>query len=135
MSLAQNPTPKHVHTQLLGAVRKQLASDAMLAGLLLADEHQPPRLSVSLLETRPWASATFNGAHHHLEMALHNDGPLQQSAPATDRIISALHDADLMLNGYALIDFQFAGAETKLDDGGSSCRLHFDALTLSDDVG
>ncbi len=134
MSLVQNKSPKHVHTQLLGAVRTQLANDAVLAGLLLADDGHSPQLSVSLLETKPWASATFNGAHHHLEMALNGEGPKSLTVQATDRIILALHDADMTLNGYALIDFQFAGAETKIDEDGSCCRLHFDALTLSDDI-
>lgn len=128
-------TPQHVHTQLLGAVRKHLARDAVLAALLLADQSHAAKLSVAVLETKPWASATFNGARHHLEMALLNVATHDQPASTTDRIISALHDADMTLHGYALIDFQFAGAETKMEDCGSSCRLHFDALTLSDDIG
>ena len=131
-------THPHVHSQLLGAVRSQLARDTTLAGLLGSSDH-PSRLSVSVLETRPWASATFNGARHHLEMALQDSNGTDDSRllsatdVTTDRIIQALQDSDLSLLGHALIDFQFSGAETSINASGSICRLRFDALTLCDE--
>lgn len=69
-----------------------------------------------------WASATFNGARHHLTLsAVQSD--------ALDRWLAALPEAEIDIRGHLVADIEVRGV-SRSEDG--SALIELEVLTLSD---
>lgn len=75
--------------------------------------------------SRTWASATFLGARHVLQLRLR--GP--EGIAAADRFLDGLEAAEFRLRGHILADIALV-ARDRLDD--SAIRLRIEALTVED---
>ncbi len=116
------------HGALLRGLRRLMESDALLAPLLA--DRQIPSLTVEGLHSEPWASATFTGQRHKLDLKLRGEGT--QLEAARERLVAQLGEADLDLRGHVLVDLSLAEATTCSEAGEAFCRLSFEALTVED---
>lgn len=76
------------------------------------------------VDSREWASITFNGARH--EIAIRLVGPSAQAA--ADRFLAGLDTSEYRLRGHLLADIALIARE-RTDDG---VRLEIEALTVED---
>lgn len=76
---------------------------------------------VRAVETRSWASATFAGARHRLEVRL-------PSAAAVDAFEAGLGEAEFSLRGHLLADIAVAGRR----EVGAGMMLEVEALTIEE---
>lgn len=83
---------------------------------------------------RSWHSATFDGQEHDIGIELWVDETVWPAREVAACFIDALHNADLQLNGHALVDLQFEQSETRTCEqrGQTHCILRFRALTVVD---
>ena len=100
------------HTGLLRALRMLLATGGVANGL--------PTLTIEGLSVRPWASATFSGHTHEIELRLRGH--------TAEPLLEQLNALDPMIPGHALIDLTIA----KVCRDGDSIRVVIEALTLED---
>jgi hypothetical protein len=121
------------HGLLLRAVQTALAETPTIGALLMGSQTDR-QLAIADLETKAWASATFSGHRHRLEIAYRAQGEdLHASSQIVAQVVQRLDDADLCLPGHALIDLRFVGAKTQTGATGDvSANLAFDAITLED---
>lgn len=117
------------HGELLRGLRRLMDGDPVLAPLLSNDRNSPS-LTVEGLSSEAWASATFAGHRHQLDLCVRGPEPLL--AQARTRLEARLRDADVPMRGHVLVDMTLAAAETFVDDGETRCRLSFEALTVED---
>ena len=87
-----------------------------------------PVLVVENLESEAWASATFTGARHQLEVRI--EGEHAPSAAAA--IAARLAEAELLVPGAIVADVALVRQATALGVDGPTCRLAFDLLTVDD---
>lgn len=100
------------HVGLLRAMRLLLTTGGVASGL--------PPLTIEGLSARPWASATFSGHTHSIELRLRGSH--------VEPLLAQLTTIDPMIPGHALIDM--AVVEVARDDDG--VRVVIEALTLED---
>ncbi len=81
---------------------------------------------VSDIRSRPWASATFEGARHRLALRLEGRDAAHEAA----RLLAGLEDWDVPMRGQFLAEISFLAEERW--DSGAVC-LHFEALTIECD--
>ncbi len=133
--------PPSAHTQLLAGLRHSIQRHPALAHLW-AEWPGSTGLSLASLESRPWASATFNGERHRLELRLRSRPErLAGDMSGLDVLIQHLDAIQLPLSGHALIDVHFADARTQSvhlpgqipgQEPFAECTICFEALTLVD---
>lgn len=122
-------TINEAHGALLRGLRRLMLADPMLAPLMSADGHLP-RVTVQGLASEPWASATFTGHRHRLDLKLRGlAGELER---VRERLWRRLRDADIAMRGHVLIELSLASAETRIEQDGEICCLTFEALTIED---
>lgn len=139
---------KGLHRAILKALNKSTRIGELLgAGGRICGEDMPqdtdhpddqgrPSIILRSGTARSWHSATFDGQEHALVL----DVFCKRRGPDTQEISSAiierLHDADLPINGHALVSLDFECSETTAaedpGDGIDQCRLYFKALTIGD---
>ena len=78
--------------------------------------------------TVDWASATFVGARHEIEVVLNPAPRMAGEAPVTDAIAARLANAEAALPGHLLADMILADHE----EADGQLRLAIEALTLVD---
>ncbi len=100
------------HVGLLRALRALLASGGVASGL--------PPLTIEGLSARPWASATFTGQTHCIE--------LRVRGTTVEPLLTQLLAIDPMIPGHALIDLTIADVSRTAD----GVRVVIEALTLED---
>lgn len=115
------------HGALLRGLRRLMSGDAVLAPLL---DREVPRLTIEGLHSEAWASATFTGQRHRLDLMLRGRGA--DLAAARERLQVRLVETELDLHGHVLVDLTLAKAETCTEGGEEICRLSFEALTVED---
>jgi hypothetical protein len=122
-----------VHMQLLSAIRHRILAHEILAPLWSAWPGSSG-LSLTFLESRPWASAMFNGERHTLELRLATkSNPESPFAEKINLLINQFDEVEIPLKGHALIDFHFVKARTEAaKNEGTECLIAFEALTLAD---
>ena len=81
-------------------------------------------LHVEAIRGRPWASVTFSGARHELDLRL--TGPSAEQAAA--RLTSCLDSAEFKLRGHFVADIALVSKEAA-EDG---VRLRLEALTVEE---
>lgn len=97
----------------------------------LLQKRQNPMMVVENLSTESWASATFSGCRHRLDLRL--SGKIQQVAQAKDRLHDTLAQSDIPLARGCVIDSSLNDvAWEENDDGTVSCRLTCHFMTLDD---
>lgn len=98
------PNTSAIALQLLRAVVATAGCDP--------SDREKPIIVTELLETRDWASATFEGEVHRLHLRI--DGEASAVAAMLDRLRHGLPDRDIALNGWFVADIL---VEDRQDDG------------------
>lgn len=115
-----------VHGALLRGLKRLLSLDAGLAAL---PGGEVPAMVVEEMETEPWASVTFAGWRHRIELRLEGDG--QAVEAAVERAGALIERADLTLPGHLLAEIAVTGADSRWLDGGQMATcLTIEALTV-----
>jgi len=83
-------------------------------------------VSANVLEQVDWASVTFTGARHRLQVTLDGEGAVGAAADFLDK----LPDLDLPIPGHIVADIALV-AEQRGDDG-RHATLDLEALTIED---
>ena len=95
-----------------------------------------PYVIVTNTDSRIWRSVTFYGAHHRvtLDLMTPEGCSLDDAVSQSDDIIQALHGADFILQGHALIEIQHEKADYNIiaDKNAYLVRLLFTILTVVD---
>lgn len=104
----ERPREAQVEARLAAA----LTGSARLAGIDVA---------VTAHRSRPWASATFVGAHHALTL-------LAPRSPGLGGWVAALPDAELPMRGHIVASV----AVDRIEDDGEAVTLVLDVLTLEE---
>lgn len=123
------PFPSRSHAPLLAAIRRLIAPAAATRGEAAADR-ETPTIVVESLRVEDWASLTFEGEKHWLDLRI--DGSRAVIAGAQARLAAALDDADFELPGHLVADIALVSTALVGDARHASCRLRFEALTIAD---
>lgn len=116
-----------VHVRLLRGIRTLIASDAELGRWL--DGAEAPHLVIEAFDSEPWASLTFTGTRHRLDLRL--QGPVGDVAKAAARVRQLLKDPALDLPGHFLAEIETE--EKSPEAGGQGCvqvAIAVEALTI-----
>jgi len=131
------PLTRDAHRPLIAALRKLIGSSDNLAALIGGGEGRPPTavspllLIVESLGCEPWASATFVGQTHWLEVRL--EGHPQAVETACRALESQLADAEFDVCGTIVADVAVnTGAPITRADGVQYCCLRLEILTIDD---
>jgi hypothetical protein len=100
-------------TALVRALRGFVAGLDPACGLVFED-----------LRSRAWASVTFSGARHELQLLLSGENAATAAGQFTER----LGDAEFRLRGHLLADIALVSSDTT----GEGVRLRLEALTVED---
>ena len=106
------PLLRDAHGALLRGLRDALAGDE--------GDRDLPRLTIEGLQSRAWASATFSGNTHVVE--------LRWRGGDVEPLLARLAELEVDMPGHAMIDL--AVAEVARD--GDATRVVIEALTLED---
>lgn len=112
------PMISGVQGALLRAIRRYLEEGA-------ADAF--PAIVVEATASEAWASATFSGHRHRLELSF-SGGDVAQ----IDRLAVALQNADLVMPGHIVADMSMVEHQAHDGDTAPLHRLVFEALTVAD---
>lgn len=105
---------------LLRSLERWLAAEQARRGL--------PLLVVESLDSEAWASATFTGARHRLEVRIEGE----RAVSAAAAIAARLAEAELLVPGAIVADVALVRQDTDLGPDGALCRLVFELLTVDD---
>lgn len=138
-----------VHVRLLRGIREVIAADETLAGWLarpfdLVDAHrldvhrldkhraEPARgLVIENFESEPWASLTFLGMRHRLDVRL--SGEEAHVADAYDRLKALLADPPLNLPGHFVAELELIDSLGEIrPDGRMDLSVRIEALTIEE---
>jgi hypothetical protein len=96
-----------------------------------ADPFRPPTMVIEELREEPWASLTFTGTRHHVELRL--DGHAQALADAIEALAKWSEDADPLPGGHFLAEVQVMETAREVGEGGRmALSLRLDALTIEE---
>lgn len=112
------PLMTGAHGALLRALEKYFDTER---------ERNLPGLRIEGLRSESWASVTFSGHRHHLDLAL---GVTQEAA--LDGLISTLSSAELVVPGHFVADVTLIAREWQRTADGRRIRLSFEILTIED---
>lgn len=84
------------------------------------------QLEVAVLACSQWASVTFTGARHRLEVRLAGAGAVGAAAD----FLAELPELDLPIPGHVVADISLLAEERR--GGGADVRLVLEALTIED---
>ncbi|QPQ54004.1 hypothetical protein IC614_06375 [Allosphingosinicella flava] len=98
-------------SELLRAIRRRAGDRATLA--------------IENLSSRPWASATFSGARHHIAFRIEGD----HADDMADALLTGIEAAEFTLRGHIVADIIVLGRD--LTDRGA-VRIRLEALTVED---
>ncbi len=88
-----------------------------------------PALVVEGFESEPWASLTFTGSKHVIELRL--SGEREEIRRVVERLRCELADMDLGLAGHFLADAGITETACSVDKSGRTCLgLRLEALTI-----
>lgn len=118
---------RDAHAKLLRAIRAILAEDPALIASPV-DGLQP--LVVEGLASERWASLTFTGQRHRLDLRL--TGHPDRIEAARRAITARLCGAEFDLKGHIVADMALVASETCRDGDLESCSMCFEALTVED---
>lgn len=87
-----------------------------------------PGLVVEGVKSRSWASATFTGARHEVDLRLEGAG----AAAAAAAFLENLECAEFDLRGHILADISLVSDQRHWSPGCEQVRLRIEALTVED---
>ncbi|MDE2579547.1 MAG: DUF3168 domain-containing protein [Hyphomicrobiales bacterium] len=109
---------------------------ALLGGAHVFDEAPPgapaPRISLSEAQARDWSQAGSPGAEQFLVITVWSQQRGGREAlDIADRVVAVLNEAQLTLQGHALIDLRFQQMATRREQNGrfARCDIRFRATT------
>jgi len=105
---------------LLRSLERWLEAERVRRGL--------PLLVVESLGSEAWASATFSGARHDLEVRIEGE----RAVSAAAAIAARLAEAELLVPGAIVADVALVRQTTGLGPDGPTCTLAFELLTVDD---
>lgn len=117
------------HVRLLRRMREWISADPWFANWHGRDAK--PSLSIESFGSEPWASLTFSGSRHALDLRLDGaDGDVKQ---ALQQLQEQLSETDLGLAGHFLADIQITETTAEIDENGrTSLCLRIEALTIEE---
>ena len=83
-------------------------------------------VEVRVLGRSDWASVTFAGARHRLEVVVQGDGTVGAAAD----FLRSLPNLEFTIPGHIVADIALVSEERR--DGGGYARLELEALTIED---
>ncbi|MGD8326794.1 MAG: hypothetical protein PVF65_07760 [Sphingomonadales bacterium] len=121
---------QHVQSALRSAIQSFVAKDPQIAEILCSSLEG---VKIEDNQSWPWHSATFEGLRHRFSLrSRFQKGQEDRADELCERLIHRLHNADLDVEGHALVDLSFAHSATAISNCDVSCEIEFDALTISD---
>lgn len=118
-----------VHVRLLRGIRVLIAADPQLAQWL--DDRDGPRLVIEGFDSEPWASLTFSGTRHRLDIRL--QGLRAEIGVASTRLRALLEEPDLVLPGHFLAEIEVVESIAEIhQDGLMSVAIQVEALTIEE---
>jgi len=116
-----------VHVRLLRGLRGLIASDPRLARWL--DDSEGPSLVIEGFDSEPWASLTFTGTRHRLDVRL--QGPHDEVEAASAQLRALLTEPDLSLPGHFLAEIEVVESIAEINqDGLMGLAIQIEALTI-----
>lgn len=113
----------HVHAAVLRAVAAE-------AGLSAADREKPIMI-VEDVRSTDWASATFVGARHEIDLRL--EGPQAGLDTAIERLVSGITEREIVVAGQIVAEIGVTlGAQNKPNVNLSVRSLTVNVLTIMD---
>jgi hypothetical protein len=117
------PFSNHVHAALLRAIASEAGLDAR--------DREKPILIVEEIRSVDWASATFIGARHEIDLRL--EGTAAAVAAAAERLVEALPEADIPICGHIVAEIAATPVNTTEQKVNiPSERLRVNVLTIID---
>ncbi len=108
------PLRQDATTALLRALRERIGADAEVV--------------VERVTSKAWASATFSGARHTVDLRLAGTA----AEAATDALLANLDEAEFRLRGHILADIALVSQRRYGLDGAMVVALSLEALTVED---
>jgi hypothetical protein len=95
------------------------------------DPVHPPTMIIEELHEEPWASLTFTGTRHRVELRL--DGREQALAEAVEALSTWSEEADPLPGRHFLAEVQVTETAREVGEGGRmALSLRLDALTIEE---
>ena len=131
------PLTRDAHRPLMQALRQIVGLGDTVAGLTAKLDARPPSpatpplMLVESIGSEPWASATFVGQTHWIELQLEGHG---DAVAATCRRLEAeLGEAEFDVAGHIVADVAVEAAlPVTAANGITSCNLRLEILTIED---
>mgnify|MGYP005816549489 CR=1 FL=1 len=119
------------HVRLLRAMRQAIAADRWFDPWLGDAGGAGPALVIEDFSSEPWASLTFTGMRHRIDIRL--EGRQVEVEAAYDRLRALMTEPDLELAGHFLaeIELSFTRGEVR-EDGSMAMTLCYEALTIEE---
>lgn len=130
------PLARDAHRPLMAALRQVIGLDegAALAarlGTTPPTATTPPLLLIESMGSAPWASATFVGQTHWLDVWL--EGHAAAVAATCARLGNELGEAEFAVAGHIVADVAvIAGTPVTLTADQARCHLRLEILTIED---
>jgi len=121
---------RDVAAALSREIRLVIARDPGLCQAIGDPDRLLPPITVESMESTDWASATFVGQHHRLELRIDSDG--SDPALAVARLSVLLVAAEIELTGHFVAEIAVVGAEIADRSHGHSLSVVVEALTIED---
>lgn len=112
------PVMRSAHGALLRALERYFECER---------ERNLPGLRLEGLRSESWASVTFSGHRHHLDLVV---GVARE--PALNNLISTLSTAELVVPGHFVADVSLIAREWRQTGEGRRVCLSFEILTIED---
>ena len=129
---------RDAHGALLRAVGAILSRDDRVAHLV-GRGHDLPGLTIAGVASERWASATFAGQRHRVDIRLRGAADEVEAARAADvgvgaraAIAESLPAAEFDVRGHLVADVALVAANTAVGEGITVCDLGFEMLTVED---
>jgi hypothetical protein len=122
------PVGNHVHAAILRAIVAEAGTDE--------SDREKPILVIEEIRSNDWASATFVGACHEIDIRF--DGKAAAVAAAVDRLVSGLPERDIPICGHIVAEIAATPTHaqtvntTEQKVNLSQARLTVNVLTILD---
>ncbi|WP_199553609.1 hypothetical protein [Sandaracinobacteroides hominis] len=117
------------HIRLLRRMREWISTDPWFVDW--RDRGGKPSLAIESFDSAPWASLTFSGMRHVLDVRL--DGAGTDVEQALAQLREQLPETDLGIAGHFLAEIQVVETALEIgEDGRTSLCLRVEALTIEE---
>lgn len=119
------------HVRLLRAMRGAIAADSWFDPWLGDPVATGPSLVIEEFSSEPWASLTFVGMRHRIDIRLR--GVREDVENAYDRLRALMTEPDLNLSGHFLAEIEMVDARGEIrGDDSMEMALRYEALTIEE---